>query len=202
MIFSNFMSILYVVIIFISVFFITYTVFKLKNFLSGPMTFKSNIDFKNAFENRFLFSRELQMLNVVFSGNDDDNITTFETIELINIINRTQNKGFTFYDDNNKFFPYLQDFPVTRRFYFVYKNMSWKVQEAEETFFNEDYSTTQYPPSITSIFPMDAISFFSNYIKDMYSFKSIEFPIFFRKYIGYLIVSDYIIEGQSNIVNI
>ncbi len=191
MIFSNFMSVLFVIIIFISVFFITYSVFKIKSELSGPMTFKSEIAFKNAFENRFLFSRELQSLNVVFERPQDDNITTFETIALINAINSSMGNGFIYYDDLDG--PPLKDFPLTRRFFFVYGN---KIQEGEKELLNYDYQTSQILPT----FPMNVNDFFRNYIQDMYSFKSFEFPIFFRKYVYFIVVIDYM--NKDNIVNV
>ena len=181
MIFSNFMSILYVVIIFVSIFFITYSVMKLKSFVSGPMTFKSEIDFKNAYTQRIDFAKELEALNIVSSWEKDDNITTFETLQLINIINSTFGKGNAIYDNSGgsiSLFPALKTFPIKRRFFFVYNNGEWKIQEAEESL------CTTTPVS------MGAVEFFQNYIKDVYSFKSFEFPIFFRSFIGYIVVSD------------
>lgn len=197
MIFSNFMSILYVTTIFVAIFFITYSVLRLKNFVSGPLNFKSEIDFKNSFSNRFDFAKELEMLNIVFSGvSNDDNITTFETLQMINIINSTSGKQSTFYDG---LFPPLESFPITRRFFFVYNDGDWKVIEAEKEFLGYDYqNSNSIPPS----FPMSAVSFFANYLNDVYSFKSFEFPIFFRRYIGFIVVSDYIIEGSNEIVNV
>lgn len=202
MIFSNFMSVLFVVIIFVAIFFITYSVFKIKSTLSGPMSFKSIIDFKNSFTNIFLFSKSLEYLNVQNSKwVNDDNITTLETLMMINIINSTDGKGFYLYDNLDG--PTLDLFnkfePMAKRFYFVYPTSNkyfgkndWNVIEDEEKLCKYNYDTSQGQIDCSKLFPKSIDDFVNYYLHDSYGFQSFEFPIFFRRFRGYIFISNYI----------
>ena len=201
MIFSNFMSVLYVVIIFVAIFFITYSVFKIKSTISGPMSFKSAIDFKNSFTDMFLFSKSLEFLNVQNNiwGPNDDNITTFETLMMINIINATDGNNVYLYDneDGNGFEPSLNLFFNPKRFYFVYPSSDkyfggddWEVMEAERSLCANNYYGTGNVVDCGGLFPEEIGHFVNSYLQDPYGFKSFEFPIFFRRFRGYIFISN------------